>query len=546
MILKNKMQAIPITQGIEYKELPKHNLCIPGHTIVEKSVAGEKCAVCSCAITGEALKCITCGYAFHHKCIYGIVVPCHGEDAAYVTSGFVNHKHRMTETVTANTAYCQICNGPMNTPSVTALQCLLCGCKCHSKCLKYLNPNCKPFKGITNRCHHFTKGVETGRDCDICGTPALLHANTSLTCSWCDLCVHQCCVKNAPRTCSYGVLSHLIVPPDYINEETETVRYIDSNMPTVIVVNPKSGGRTGASVINYCYRLLNPLQVFNVFDGWDQVFHFVQEYGDQFQMIVAGGDGTLVWAMTECSNNGVNPVIIPVPLGTGNDLANAFGWGSKFDGKQETLIHRFKQIRHGTPLGLDRWNIFAGDSVEFIFNNYFSIGLDAEIVMDFHRQRESNPKKFESALKNKMTYGMSFLNMAPGMRPLEEGVDMTISGVPADVRAFIVVCFLNIKYYAGGTKPWSPVTSKESKYGWRDGSCNDGLLEVFGYTDSSHLVGNVMGIVDSTRIAQTNNAVITVKKDRLNCQCDGEPVILERGVYRIEFCSQSRILYRIK
>ena len=32
----------------------------------------------------------------------------------------------------------------------------------------------------------------------------------------------------------------------------------------------------------------------------------------------------------------------------------------------------------------------------FLMNNYFGIGIDAEITLDFHMAREENPDKFNS------------------------------------------------------------------------------------------------------------------------------------------------------
>ena len=34
----------------------------------------------------------------------------------------------------------------------------------------------------------------------------------------------------------------------------------------------------------------------------------------------------------------------------------------------------------------------------FVMNNYFGIGIDAELCLDFHKRREENPDKFNSRL----------------------------------------------------------------------------------------------------------------------------------------------------
>lgn len=96
------------------------------------------------------------------------------------------------------------------------------------------------------------------------------------------------------------------------------------------------------------------------------------------------------------------PSVAILPLGTGNDLARTLGWGGGYNNESMEIF--IKKVIFGKIVKLDRWSIKtnlinstepqirpftdAKDKLPLnVINNYFSIGADAKIALDFHSAR---------------------------------------------------------------------------------------------------------------------------------------------------------------
>jgi len=493
---------------------------------------------------------------------------------------------------------------------------------------------------------------EEGSCCLVCrtrvateGTPAAAAA-PSWTCSDCRAVVHVACLKLVDgtqeqsvdqdwRICRFGEHRRLVLPPSWVSEHEnfpvgqrikqarspwrrrrklpadqhyeiieactqasrDQLSTSDSDMgraPLLCFVSMASGSLQGPIVLRRLMRTLNPLQVVPLpgDEGgplpWLRLFRNVKG----LQVLVAGGDGTVGWVMgcvdTLWPNSKLQPPIVPLPLGTGNDLARCLGWGGSFDALQADAINQMlREVQRAKTVLLDRWDVsFAvkrapdhdkkvkifhegrrgGSSVvqrpttrslakklvaselmevvdRKVMNNYLGIGVDAKVTLDFHQMREAYPDYFQSQLGNKLWYtgvgAKDILDRACAAVPqvVRLEADGKIVDLPTDIEGLLI---LNIHNYMGGVQIWPD----SEEVGWYPSSMRDGMLEIVGVYGSFHLGQLQVGLSTARRLVQCRKVKVSLERE-LPVQIDGEPWL--QTPCSIEIClrGQAPMLRRV-
>lgn len=112
-----------------------------------------------------------------------------------------------------------------------------------------------------------------------------------------------------------------------------------------------------------------------------------------------------------------------------------------------------------------------------VMNNYFGIGIDAKISLDFHLKREEHPEKCRSRAKNYMWYGVlgSKQLLQKTYRNLDQRVQLECDGQRIPLPSLQGIVILNIPSFMGGTNFWGG--TKEDDH-FLAPSFDDRILEV--------------------------------------------------------------------
>ncbi|XP_010751491.2 diacylglycerol kinase zeta isoform X2 [Larimichthys crocea] len=423
----------------------------------------------------------------------------------------------------------------------------------------------------------------------------------AISCSWCKQAYHNkvSCfmLQQIEEPCPIGAHAALIVPPTWIirvrrhqssmkssKKKKRTsfkrksskkgaeegrqwkpfiIRPIPSPLmkPLLVFVNPKSGGNQGTKILQSFMWYLNPRQVFDLSQGGPNEGLELYRKVHNLRILACGGDGTVGWILSCLDELALNPQppVAVLPLGTGNDLARTLNWGGGYT--DEPLSKILSHVEDGTVVQLDRWNLqvepnhCAGaepdeqqtDKLPLdVFNNYFSLGFDAHVTLEFHESREANPEKFNSRFRNKMFYaGTAFSDFLMGsskdlskhIKVVCDGTDLTSKVQDLKLQCLV---FLNIPRYCAGTTPWG---NPSEHHDFEPQRHDDGYIEVIGFTMTSLATLQVGG--HGERLNQCREVTLTTTKP-LPVQVDGEPCRLAPSVIHISLRNQANMVQKTK
>ncbi|KAL9837392.1 LOW QUALITY PROTEIN: diacylglycerol kinase delta-like [Geothlypis trichas] len=177
-----------------------------------------------------------------------------------------------------------------------------------------------------------------------------------------------------------------------------------------------------------------------------------------------------------------------------------------------------------------------------VMNNYFGIGLDAKISLEFNNKRDEH-QKCSSRTKNMMWYGVLGTKelLQRTYKNLEQRVQLECDGVPVSLPSLQGIAVLNIPSYAGGINFWGG-TKEDNNFGAP--SFDDKKLEVVAVGSIQMAVSRVINL-QHHRIAQCRMVKITIRGDEgVPVQVDGEAWIQPPGIIKIQHKNRAQMLTR--
>ncbi|XP_074035969.1 diacylglycerol kinase epsilon isoform X2 [Leptinotarsa decemlineata] len=464
--------------------------------------------------------------------------------------------------ITSKAWYCSICESLLL--NGIGVYCDCCGVCADPECVKKANLalKCKVITSSSeNHLHHWVKGnLPLWAVCQKCGEDCSMEPGlVDYQCCWCQKTVHTECLVGTEQICDFGPYRNMIVPPwciqvarrkGALNKHLLLRGVKDPGWkkwtPLIVIANKKSGNTDGALVLSEFRKYLNPVQVIDLSERKPSAAlqWCVLLAPKQIKVLVAGGDGTISWVLTTSHNLDLDPepLLAILPLGTGNDLSRVLGWG-KENSSELHINEILESIQDARVSELDRWKVEVTSTRHlglklpnktYFMYNYISIGVDAQVALNFHKTRDSIFYVYGSRVFNKMLYlcfGTQQVVTAD-CKNLEKRLDLYLDGNHIDLPELESIVVLNISSWGAGVNLWGMSGDGNARL---NQSYHDGVLEVVGIYSSFHMAQLQIGLSCPIRLGQAKNVEIRLKQ-KAPMQVDGEPWEQHAAYLRNHWC----------
>uniref|UniRef100_A0A672RYI8 Diacylglycerol kinase n=1 Tax=Sinocyclocheilus grahami TaxID=75366 RepID=A0A672RYI8_SINGR len=258
---------------------------------------------------------------------------------------------------------------------------------------------------------------------------------------------------------------------------------------------------------------------------------------------------SLVKALSEDANAQLVPSGSISPDESDSDQSRPFRSREQLMLRANSLKKALRQIidqaeKGNSSLSLSLQSASTAPREKCVMNNYFGIGLDAKISLEFNNKRDEHPKKCSSRTKNMMWYGVLGTKelVQKTYKNLEQRVQLECDGVPMSLPSLQGLAVLNIPSYAGGINFWGG-TKEDNNFGAP--SFDDKKLEVVAVFGSMQMAMSRVINLQHHRIAQCRQVKITILGDEgVPVQVDGEAWIQPPGIVQIVHKNRAPMLTR--
>ncbi|KAL6535839.1 hypothetical protein OROHE_012683 [Orobanche hederae] len=376
--------------------------------------------------------------------------------------------------------------------------------------------------------------------------------------------------------------------PSYIldpNSEVECSLF-KPECPVLVFINSRSGGQLGGDLLVTYRSLLDEKQVIDLGEeAPDTVLRklflnlerlknngdaIASELEKKLKIIVAGGDGTAGWLLGVVSDLKLSqpPPIATVPLGTGNNLPFAFGWGKKNPGTDRSSVISFLvEVQKAKEMKIDSWRKVVSHSVEdfgttsawewmrrflmpstlresyiqknsktswsiselfywdksCIENGLFKWDLEEVLIMNTVHMQSLDVHKDGFLLPSSTLLQVNIAQLCR-VKIMKGHGDWQELRIPHSIRS--IVC-LNLPSFSGGLNPWgTPNSNKRRDRELTPPFVDDGLLEIVGFRDAWHGLVLYAPNGHGRRLAQAHRIRFEFHKgavDHTYMRIDGEP-----------------------